>query len=124
MVGAELVREFGLLRAARDGHDLVAEPVGVLDAQVAEAADALDRDERARSGVDLPERVERGDARAQQRDASSAVNPSGIRTSAVCRAVTYSAYPPSIVVPVCGWSTQFTKSPRRQDSHCPQWPPR
>jgi hypothetical protein len=66
-VGAELLREHGILGSAPDGGHPVAEPLRELNAEVAEPADPLDGNEVARQRATVPERVERREARAQQR---------------------------------------------------------
>ncbi len=67
VVRAELVRQGFLLRAAGDGDRTEAHGVGELDAQVAEAAHAEDRDGVARAGGGMAQGVEDGDAGAGQR---------------------------------------------------------
>ena len=58
--------ETGLVAAAPDPDDAVPERRRVLDAEVAESADALDGDLRARSRVDLQERAVHRETGAQQ----------------------------------------------------------
>src|SRR5437870_8693395 len=65
-VRAELADELRLVRAARDGDGPEAHARGELDAEVAEAADALDRDGIAGTSAAVAERVVRSDARAEQ----------------------------------------------------------
>ena len=67
VMGAERPRLLLLVRAAGDRHGLEPHPAGELHAEMAEAADAEDGDEVARTGAALAQRVEGGDARAEQR---------------------------------------------------------
>src|ERR1039458_6895905 len=61
---------------------------------------------------------------AQSRGAPSIASSSwGINTTASLRATIYSAYPPSIVMPVTKLLLQAENSPRRQAGHLKQWPP-
>src|ERR1035437_930897 len=61
---------------------------------------------------------------AQSRSALSQASSSlGISTRASPRATIYSAYPPSIVMPVTKLLLQAENSPRRQAGHLKQWPP-
>ena len=63
--------------APGDGRDPVAELGGVLQAEVAQPADALDGDERAGAGVDLQQRAVGGQAGAQQRGRLERAEPVG-----------------------------------------------
>ena len=65
--GAELFGERGFVLAAGDGDGLVAHARGVLHAEMAEAAEAEDRDEVARAGAAVAEGVEGGEAGAEDR---------------------------------------------------------
>src|SRR6185295_13609537 len=67
LVRAELLRQRGLVGAAGDRDGPKAHLRGELDRQVAEAANALDRDGVSGAGAAVAERVEGGDAGAEQR---------------------------------------------------------
>src|SRR5712664_288440 len=67
LVRPELLRELPLVRAARDGDGPEAHARGVLDAEVPEAADPLDRNGVARARAAVAERVVRREPGAEQR---------------------------------------------------------
>ena len=62
---AQLPREGFLLRVARQGHDAVAEAACVLDGEVAEAAETLDRDRGSGGDVHVADGIEAGHAGAE-----------------------------------------------------------
>jgi hypothetical protein len=67
VIGSQLLRQGGLLGPPRDGGDPVAQLGGVLQAEVAQAADPLHGDQRTRAAVDPLQRLECRETGAQQR---------------------------------------------------------
>jgi len=93
-VRAELLSELPLVRAARYGDGPEAHARGELDAEMAEAADALDPTVSP-SARAIAEGVVGRDAAQSSGAASAASRFSGMRAAASCGTITYSAYPPS-----------------------------
>ena len=123
-MGAQFRCQCRLFVAPSDGHYAVAQFVGVLHPEVAQAADSLHADQRVGSDVEIPQRVECGDAGAQKRgrfqrfqligdaDQTGGAGVDDLGVPAVCRRARF------------GWFLQFTKSPRRHQSHVASCPPR
>ena len=87
MVGPQLPGQRLLFRTAGDGRHTKTHPVHELDAQMPEAADALDRHEIAGPGGQVSQRVIGRHAGAQQGRASAAASSAGtaarLRSSAI-----------------------------------------
>ena len=92
---SELLCERRVLGSAPDGGHVVAELARELNAEVTETADSLHGDEVAGERTTVPQRVEGGNAGAEQRRRFGVAQAVRYGTSASTGASMYSWYPPS-----------------------------
>ena len=91
----ELLRERRVFGAAPDGRDPVTKLVRELNSEVTQTADALHRDKVAGESAAVPQRVEGGNARAEQRRGFGVTQTFRYAASASTGATMYCWYPPS-----------------------------